>query len=230
MALAGLSMLTACLQVPKESMAPDIQPQPSEQKTEQVSIIPDDYDTGTIYSIQNNGCTIEWITHNNEVGVIKYWPQCSLSLAEQVPLLVQLCTTYLRKDKDAQAFRALFWGRLLPDGLRAPPELSMRLALAAHASPDWDAKQGRAKNGHDYDLARELGNSEMIYPELKELFERFNKSIKIACMEKLCILMAKDLPFFEQLKQHGVKAEEKLPFDAMTWFAIQDAPQEKSSR
>jgi len=223
MALAGFCTLPACSTAPQEGIVPVITSQSPEQKTEQVSIRPDDYDTGMIYSIQNKDCRIEWITRNNEVGVIKHCSHCPASLSEQLPLLTQLCAAYLSKDKNAKAFRALFWGRLLPDEMPGPPELSMRLALAAHKSPGWDAKRGRAKNGHDYELARDLANNEMIYPELKELFAYFNKTITVSYMEKLCILQAKELPYFEQLKQHGVKAEEKLPFDAATWFSIKDA-------
>jgi hypothetical protein len=223
--LAGCCLLPDCAPAPTERIVPGRTSESSGQRIEQVSIRPDDYNTGMIYSIKNGDCTLEWITFNNELGVIKHRSQCPASLSEQLPLLTQLCAAYVSKDKDALALRALFWGRLLPDDLTGPPELSMRLALAAHASPGWDAKQGRAKNGRDYELARDLANSEMIYPELKQLFERFNKTIRISYMEKLCVLKARELPFFEQLQQHGVKAEEKLPFDALTWFAIQDIPQ-----
>lgn len=223
--LAAYFVLPTCSRIPKESSTTMIQPQPLEQKIEQVNIKPDDYNTGLIYSIQKDNCTIEWITRNNEVGIIKNWSHCPASLSEQLPLMTELCASFLSKDKNASSLRALFWGRLLPDEMPGPPELSMRLALAAHKSPDWDSLKGKAKNGYDYELARELANNEMIYPELKELFERFNKKIRITYFEKLCIMKAKDLPYFDQLKQYGVKADEKLPFDAMTWFSIKDAQQ-----
>lgn len=218
MVMAVCFTLPAYSKTPKESITPATQP--PEQKVEQVSIRPDGYNTGLIYSIQKDNCTIEWITRNNEPDIIKNWSQCPASLSEQLPLMKQLCSSYLSKDKNANALRAFFWGRLLPDEMPGPPELSMRLALAAHKSTGWDAKRGRAKNGDDYGLVKNLANSAMIYPELTKLFERFNKSIKLSCVEKLCIMKAKDLPFFEQLKQQGVKAEEKLPFDFVAWFTI----------
>jgi hypothetical protein len=60
----------------------------------------------------------------------------------------------------------------------------------------------------------------MIYPELKELFARFHKSITFSCAEKVLVQKAGELPFYEQLQQQGVKAADKLPFDCMTWFSI----------
>jgi hypothetical protein len=174
----------------------------------------------TIYKISNGDCTIEWIARNSEIGVIKHWSQCTLSLAEQLPLLEKICSEFFSKDKNAQAFRTLFWGRLEPDTPNGSRELSLRLALAAHKSPGWDAKKGKPKSGDINGFVKDLANKEMIYPELKKLFERFHKSIKFSCAEKVLVLKAEKLPFYEQLKQQGVKATDKLPFDCMTWFSV----------
>jgi len=177
----------------------------------------------TIYNISSGDCTIQWIARNSEIGVIKHWSQCRLSLAEQLPLLVKICGEFFSKDRNAQAFRTLFWGRLAPDETRSGlQEMSLRLALAAHKSPGWDVKRGKPKNGDINGFVKDLANRESIYPELKELFERFHKSIKFSCAEKVLVQKAKDLPFFDQLKQQGVKAADKLPFDCMTWFSISE--------
>jgi hypothetical protein len=60
----------------------------------------------------------------------------------------------------------------------------------------------------------------MIYPELKELFAHFHKNITFSCAGKVLVQKAEKLPFFDRLKQQGVKAADKLPFDCMTWFSI----------
>jgi len=137
-----------------------------------------------------------------------------------IPLLEKICAEFFSKDKNAQAFRTLFWGRLEPDTPNGSRELSLRLALAAYKSPGWDTKKGKPKNGDINGFVKDLANKEMIYPELKKLFERFHKSIKFSCAEKVLVLKTDKLPFYEQLKQQGVKAADKLPFDCMTWFTI----------
>jgi hypothetical protein len=174
-----------------------------------------------IYNISSGDCTIQWIARNSEIGVIKYWSQCRLSLAEQLPLLEKICGEFFSKDRNAQAFRTLFWGRLAPDETRhGLQEMSLRLALAAHKSPGWDAQRGRPKNGDINGFVRDLSNRAMIYPELKELFARFHKSVVFSCAEKVLVQKAGKLPFYDQLKQQGVKAADKLPFDCMAWFSV----------
>jgi hypothetical protein len=44
----------------------------------------------------------------------------------------------------------------------------------------------------------------MIYPELKELLARFNIDIKFSTGEKVLVVRAENMPFFDQLKQAGV--------------------------
>jgi len=74
---------------------------------------------------------------------------------------------------------------------------------------------------------KDFANRADIYPELKELFKFFHKSIKFSCAEKVLVLKAEKLPFFDELKQHGIKASDRLPFDCMTWFSISEMIQSK---
>jgi len=185
-------------------------------------------DNQTIYSISAEDCKIEWIARNSEIGVISHKARCAMPLSQQLPLLTQICTEFFSKDKNARAFRTLFWGRLTPDGNKPPSqELSLRLALAAHKSPGWDIKRGRPKNGDINGFVKDLANRADIYPELKELFKLFHKSINFSCAEKVLVSKAEKLPFFDELKQHGIKASDKLPFDCMTWFSISELIQSK---
>lgn len=77
-----------------------------------------------------------------------------------------------------------------------------------------------SKAGDINGFVRDLANREMIYPELKDLFERFNRTIRFSCAEKVLVGKAGKPPFYDALKVHGVGAEDKLPFDCMTWFSI----------
>jgi len=123
-------------------------------------------------------------------------------------------------DKNAQAFRTLFWGGLEAERKPASQELPLRLALAAYQSPGWDVKKGKPKNGDINGFIKNLADREPIYPELKELFRRFDRHITLASVEKVRVLEVEKLPFYGQLKQKGVTAADRLPFDCMAWFSI----------
>ena len=174
----------------------------------------------TIYSISSGDCKIEWIARRSEIGVVKHRSLCAAPLAVQLPLLAQVCTEFFQRDEHAQAFRTLFWGRLEPEVRNGSREMSLRLALAAHKSPGWDAKRGKPRSGDVNGFVKDLANRDLIYSELKTLFEPFHRTIAFSCAEKVLVQKAEELPFFDLLKQEGVKASDRLPFDCMTWFSI----------
>jgi hypothetical protein len=181
---------------------------------------------GTVYRISSGNCTMEWISRDGETGVVKHGSSCALPLSQQLPLLTKLCAEFLQRDKNAESFRILFWGGLIPDGPRSgPEEMSLRLALAAYASPEWNPKSGRPKNGDFNGFVKDIANKALIYPELKELFERFHRTIAVPYVEKVRVLEAAKLPFYDQLSPHGIQATDKLPFDCMTWFSVSEVLQ-----
>jgi len=180
----------------------------------------------TIYRIAYGDCTVEWIARDTEAGVIKYQPRCALPLSGQLPLLKKICAEFLKSDKHAQSFRTLFWGRLSPDGINAGmQEMSFRLALAAYKSADWNAKNGTPRHGDINGFVKALANRELIYPELKELFGGFNRRVTFSCAEKVLVVEAGKLAYYDKLKQYGVTATDKLPFDCMAWFSVSAVPQ-----
>jgi len=177
----------------------------------------------TIYRISDGDCTIEWIARNSEIGVVKHWSACARPLAVQQTLWIQVAAAFFSRDPHAGSLRTLFWGRLEPDNATGLHELSFRLSLAAYQSTGWDKKRGRAKNGDINGFVKDLANRAMIYPELKVLFARFHRSVYFSCAEKVLVVRASKLPFYNQLKRHGVKATDKLPFDCMAWFAVSES-------
>lgn len=177
-----------------------------------------------IYRISAGSCMIEWIARNTEIGVVKHWSDCALPLAKQQPLWTQLAAEFFSRDPNAGSLRTLFWGRIEPDNATGPHELSLRLALAAYQSSGWDKKRGKARNGDINGFVKDLANRAMIYPELNALFAHFHKTVYFSCAEKVLVVEASKLPFYEQLKRHGVKAKDRLPFDCMAWFSVTDAP------
>jgi hypothetical protein len=176
----------------------------------------------TIYSIADADCTIKWIVYTTELnmGVVKHAARCQATLTRQLPLLSRILEVFLSKDRNAPSFHTLFWGGMVPDTSPASLELPLRLALAAHRSRGWNSKRGRPVSGDLNGFVKVLANQGPIYPELITLFERFHRSISIASVEKVRVLEAKKLPFYDQLKKQGVRATDKLPFDCMVWFFV----------
>jgi hypothetical protein len=176
----------------------------------------------TIYSIADGDCTIKWIVYTTELnmGVVKHAARCQATLTRQLPLLSRILEVFLSKDRNAPSFHTLFWGGMVPDTGPASLELPLRLALAAHRSRGWNSKRGRPVRGDLNGFVKVLANQGPIYPELITLFERFHRSISIASVEKVRVLEAKNLPFYDQLKKQGVRATDKLPFDCMVWFFV----------
>ena len=192
----------------------------SAEETPKVMVEVSALDRTTIYKIASGDCTIEWIVRDSEKGVVKHSSQCAAPLAQQLPLLTKIGTEFFQHDVNAQAFRTLFWGGLEPERKPASLELSLRLALAAYQSPGWDVKRGKPKKEDINRFVRDLANREMIYPELKDLFDGFQRSITLRTVEKVRVLEAGQLAFFDRLQQQGIKAGDRLPFDCMAWFAI----------
>jgi hypothetical protein len=212
--------LMFCPASPGHAGDPSVQTSCLAETTSPVIIEQNSQWNGTTYNIFGPGCKIQWIARDAEIGVIKHWSHCTAPLSEELSLWEKICAAFFSKDKNAQVFRTLFWGRLEPEAQNGSRELSLRLALAAYQSPGWDLKLGKPKSGDMNGIIRDIANKKMIYPELKELFGRFQRSIELSSVEKVLVTEAAKMPFYEQLRQRGVKAADRLPFDCVAWFAI----------
>jgi len=145
---------------------------------------------------------------------------CPAPLVSHLPLLREVCATYLSSDPDAAVFGTLFWGRLMPDTGGASLEMPFRLAAAAFKAGEWDKVSGRPGNGDINGFVRDLANRACIYPELRELFAGFHRTVSLTHVEKVLVLKAGDLPFFPELAALGARPNDYLPFDCMAWFGI----------
>lgn len=197
--------------------------------TTPVAIEAQTYDGTTVYATRyrasSANCSITWIAYNNEPGVVKYEPDCPALLAEQLPLMAAIGSSFLASDRNAPAFRTFFWGTLAPDSAAGSHEMSYRLAAAAFGASGWDKVRGQPKEGDINGFVRDLANQAGIYPELTELFASFQRTVRLAHAEKVLVAKAGQLPFFPQLEALGVRAADRLPFDCMAWFAITTAPE-----
>jgi hypothetical protein len=182
----------------------------------------------TRYTIASGACRISWIVYATEVnsGVIHQHAACRLPLAEQVPLISKVLRKVIESDAEAARFRTLSWGRLYPDGPKDSTPAT-RLALAAKRSAQWDAARGVARTGDVNGFIRKLANDASIYEELRPMFRQSGIEIRLSSVEKVLVLPARRLEFFESLREAGVRAQDKLPFDCIAWFSITRAADQK---
>lgn len=175
----------------------------------------------TTFVISSGDCRISWTVYESETnrGVIRHRSDCGLTLEEQAPLIDKLLRKVLLSGTDAAGFRTLSWGRLYPDGAR-DATLSLRLALTAKRSADWDPTRGKPRGGDINGWVRNLANEGAIYEELRPIFRQFGLEIRLATVEKVLVQKAKLLPFFDRLRAAGVRPDDRLPFDCQAWFSV----------
>lgn len=221
-------MLLACLlasisppaTVQAEGETPSSTSLPEESSV--VTVEANAFYNATSYTISDGDCTISWIAYGSELnkGVVKQSASCSAPLADQLPLLRKISEKFYTTDRFASAFHTLFWGGLVAERKPDSYEMPARLALAAHRSADWDTEKGRPKNGDLNGFIKNLAIRESIYQELKVLFEHFHRNIELSSVEKVRVIKAEKLPFYDKLMELGIKPSEKLPFDCMAWFSV----------
>lgn len=190
----------------------------------EVAVKHDPENRETDYTIVSGDCRITWTVYKTQAnrGVIRHRPDCGLALAEQAPLIGQVLRKVMATDVEAAYFRTLSWGRLYPDGAREAT-LPARLALAAKRSAEWDAVKGAPRSGDVNGWVRKLANEALIYEELRPVFGQSGLEIRLASVEKVLVQPAGRLAFFEKLREGGVQAQDKVPFDCQAWFSVRPA-------
>ena len=178
----------------------------------------------TTYTATAGDCKISWTVYGSETnsGMIRHRTDCGLTLGAQAPLIAKLLRKVMETNVEAARFRTLSWGRLYPDEAR-DATMAVRLALAAKRSAQWDAARGAPRGGDINGYVRKLSNDAPIYEELRPIFRDAGLEIRLASVEKVLVLEAKRLPFFERLREGGAQAKDKLPFDCQAWFAVRPA-------
>ena len=178
----------------------------------------------TDYTIVSGDCRIAWTVYRTEAnrGVIRHRSDCGLTLAEQAPLIGKVLRRVMATDAEAAGFRTLSWGRLYPDGAR-DTTMPARLALAAARSAEWDKAKGAPRGGDLNGWVRKLANEAPIYEELRPVFSQSGLDIRLTSVEKVLVLPAGRLEFFDKLRESGVRASDKVPFDCQTWFSVRPA-------
>ncbi len=198
-----------------------VQPKAVAPSPESVVVEVDSDFAQTTYSIAREDCDIRWIVYSSDAnrGVIGHRSECRLPLAGQAPLLAALLEKLLERSPHPNGYHTLFWGRLHPDG-KPNPEMAMRLMLSAKRSAAWDTARGAPRNGGINGFVRDVLNQASAYAELKDVFHKAGLDLRVSAVEKVLVLRAGELTFYDRFQGSEIQAADRLPFDCMAWFAI----------
>ncbi len=223
-ALLSIWMLSACSSGGSSVTSPG--PAAAGVASDKVSVKHDSRSRETAYTATLGDCSIVWTTFETDINrhVIRSRVDCGLALREQVPLIGMLLNKVMSGAPAPPGYRTLDWGRLLPDGAK-DATMSLRLALAAKRSVEWDVSKGEPRNGDINGWVRRLANEALIYPELLTVFRQSGLEVRLSAVEKVLVLPAQKLPFYADLRARGVRASDKLPFDCQAWFSMGPAGQ-----
>ena len=150
----------------------------------------------TVYSlIGRDKKEISFTTYQTETNenVLRFRSNSTLPLKEQLTH-ASLILDRITKDQPLSNFKTLSIGRLVM-AFGTDDTFSRRLINAARpSSPIPFSKQNNS--------VRDIANQQMIYAELKALFNKYGVNIKVSAVEKVLV------------------NENGIPYDGMTWFSI----------
>ncbi len=175
--------------------------------------------TYTIVDEQNRELKI--ITYEKElnIGIIRLYSNSYLPFDKQIDLFSAILDRVLQ-DKDRSEFHTLFIGRLINAFGDKNTQMCERLALASFNSSFWDREAGKLLNGDLINFIIEIANNEMIFRELYDMFLEHDLNLKLSRVEKVLISKPELMPFRDKLKRHGLKDDDKLPYDFLAWFKV----------
>jgi len=170
-------------------------------------------------------CRVSLERPKNTLDLLHFRHECHQPLADKLALLNTMLEALLPDQKDRQAIRTLFVGRLVVTF----PEVAQRVALAASQSPDWDHKRPSKESGYSNRFVFQLLKRQNLFPELLESLHLVGYESQVASVEKILMGKPKDLPFGSELLEQGVDPKTRIPFDAMTWFHLETLPSSGAS-
>ena len=150
----------------------------------------------TVYSlIGRDKKEISFTTYQTETNeqVLRFRSYSTLPLRDQLALAALLLDR-LTKDQPLSKFKTLSIGRLVM-AFGTDDTFSRRLKSAARSSSTIPFSKQNNR-------VRDISNQQLIYAELKELFNKYGVNIKVSAVEKVLV------------NENGV------PYDGMTWFSI----------
>lgn len=151
-------------------------------------------------------------------SALRYRNECEPSLPANLAHMRALLQPLVGNALPADVTR-LEAGRLLTTW----PDLSLKLALAAHKAPGWDSEKARRNDRFANAFVRELAARDNLFGELDAVFRPHGRGVRLVAVEKVLLGRADDSPLAAQLKARGVRGEDKVPYDAQLFFELTPA-------
>lgn len=181
----------------------------------------------TVYRVsEGDACNLSWTlaaTRPNRT-VAQLRTDCGLSLERVLSLSGRILDAI--EKTEPERFRGL--ESLFVGGLSALPEMPSRLALLASTSGEWDSVRGKPKSGSVDALIRKYAESSGLLKGWEEMFHRHAIQIEVGGVEDVRIEMAGSLPSFDELRRHGIGANDRVPSTCLLWIRLIHA--EKGNR
>jgi len=158
-------------------------------------------------------------------GSLTYRNDCAQSLDEKGRSLETLLTALFGAGPLPEPIRSLGIGRMI----LFSEEMSLRMALDAHADPGWSEalRRRRAReadsHGVTHDWVRAWIEESTAYAPLAAPLRARGATLHAGAVEKVLITPPAPTALGEALGERGVPADAHLPFDAQVWLVLERA-------
>ena len=167
---------------------------------------------------EGNNCTLSWTLARTDANrkVAQLRAECALPLERVLSLSDQILD--MIEKTEAERFRAL--DTLFIGGLSGLPEMRSRLVLLAVGSGEWDSVRGRPRSGDMDALIQKRVEGSGFLRGWDEMFRRHSVRIEFRGVEDVRIEKAGSLPFFDELRRHGIGANYRVPSTCLLWIRL----------
>ena len=160
--------------------------------------VPEGKDCGLSWTLAQTG-------PNRPVAQLR--SDCGLPLERVLSLSDQIFDT-IEKTEPGR-FRSL--DTLYVGGLSRLPEMRSRLVLLASGSGEWDPVRGKPRSGGMEALVQKFAQRSGFLKGWDEIFLRHGVRIEVAGVEDVRVEKAGSLPFFDELRRKGIRANDRVP-------------------
>jgi hypothetical protein len=167
---------------------------------------------------EGKACSLSWTLAqtgpNRTVAQLR--SDCGLSLERVLSMSDQILDTIEKTEPGRlRALDTLFVG-----GLSSLPEMRSRLVLLASGSGEWDPVRGKPRSGGMDALVRKYAARSGFLKGWEEVFLRHGVRIEVAGVEDVRIAKAGSLPFFDELRRHGIASNDRVPSTCLLWIRL----------
>ena len=173
----------------------------------------------TVYRVsEGTSCNLSWTLAQADPNrtVAQFRTDCKLPLERVLSMSDQVIDAIEKTEPERfSALNTLFVG-----GLSSLPEMRSRLVLLATGSGQWDSKRGAPAAGDVDTLIHRFSQRSGFLKGWEDVFRRHGVRIEVAGVENVRIEKAGSLPFFDELRRHGVGANDRVPSTCLLWIRL----------